>query len=100
MWSIHSLGIGFAMGRCSLFQESGRCDMALEREMATYQANLMDILSSEGRFVVIKGDEILGMWDFYEEALEAGYDEYGLEPFLVKKIQQSEPVYHFSRDIR
>ncbi|MHC5540918.1 hypothetical protein ACYOEI_22065 [Singulisphaera rosea] len=60
----------------------------------------MEILSSEGRFVVIKGDEILGMWDSYQDALEAGYHKYGLEPFLVKKIQQSEPVNHFSREVR
>jgi hypothetical protein len=75
------------------------CSMALEHELATYRANLMEMLGDEGKFVVIRGDEVLGVWPTYEKALGAGYDEYGLEPFLVKKIQRVEPVHYFSRDL-
>jgi hypothetical protein len=73
--------------------------MALEHEMATYQANLLELLANEGKFVVILGEEIAGAYDTYEEALEAGYGRYGLVPFLVKKISRVEPIQYFSRDL-
>ena len=74
--------------------------MALEREMATYQANLPELLANEGRYVVIKGEEIAGAFESYEGALQAGYDRFGLGPFLVKKIQRHEPIHYFTRDLR
>jgi hypothetical protein len=73
--------------------------MALEREIAAYQANLMELLQHEGRFVVIHGDEPRGVWDTYEEALAFGYEQFGLEPFLVKQIRPAEPIQYFSRDL-
>jgi hypothetical protein len=73
--------------------------MALEREMATYQANLMGLLANEGKYVLIHEDEIGGAFDTYEEALEFGYERYGLIPFLVKKISRVEPIQYFSRDL-
>jgi hypothetical protein len=75
--------------------------MGLEIEMATYHAHLMDLLQHEGKYVVIKGDEILGHpHDTLDDALGAGYDAYGLVPFLVKKISRVEEIHHFSRDLR
>ena len=73
--------------------------MSLERELATYHEHMLELLSSEGKFVLIRGDEIAGRYDSYEKALEAGYERYGLDPFLVKKIQRSEPLHYFSRDL-
>lgn len=73
--------------------------MALEHEMATYQTNLMELLVNEGKFVVIRGEEIAGAFDTYEEALEVGYNKYGLVPFLVKRISRVEPIQYFSRDL-
>jgi hypothetical protein len=60
--------------------------MSLERELATYQANILELLASEGKYVLIQGDDIAGCCDSYEGALEAGYDRYGLEPFLGKRL--------------
>ena len=72
--------------------------MALERELATYQANLMELAADEGKFVVIRGEEIAGVLDTYEDALEMGYEKFGLGPFLVRQIRKSEPIHYFSRD--
>lgn len=73
--------------------------MALETELATYHANLLEMLpENEGRFVVIKDQEILGAFEDYDKALEADYNRYGPVPFLVKKVQRHEPVHYFSRD--
>jgi hypothetical protein len=74
--------------------------MALEREMATYKTHLMELLANEGKFVVVRGEGIDGPYDSYEEALSAGYEKYGLEPFLVKQISRDEPIQYFSRDLR
>lgn len=73
--------------------------MALEREVATYEAHLMDLLASQGKYVLIRGDEIAGVFDTYEAALDRGYQEYGPVPFLVKVIQPAEPILHFGRDL-
>jgi hypothetical protein len=74
--------------------------MSFERELEIYNEHLIELLASEGKFVVIRGEEILGAFDTYEAALEAGYGRYGPVPFLVRKIQRSEPVHYFSRDIK
>jgi hypothetical protein len=60
---------------------------ALETELKTYEAQKDTLLAHEGKFVVIHGSEILGIYGSYEDALKAGYEKFKLEPFLVKKIQ-------------
>ena len=76
-----------------------RSSMALERELGIYQSNLIDLLADEGRFILICGEEIVGPFDTYEQTLEAGYQRFGLVPFLVKRIHKAEPIQYFSREI-
>jgi hypothetical protein len=72
----------------------------LEREMAVYREKLGDLLTDAGKYVVIKGEEILpGGFDDYESALEAGYERFGPSPFLVKQIAPAEPILYFTRDL-
>lgn len=74
--------------------------MALEHEMAVYRTNLMELVQHEGKYVVIKGDEILpDVYAGYEEALAAGYGRFGPVPFLVKQVHKTEPVLYFTRDL-
>ena len=47
-----------------------------------------------GRFVVVKGDQLLGAFDTIEEALGAGARSFGLSPFLVRRL--GEPVEQVS----
>jgi len=51
------------------------------------------LLSEEGKFVVIRGQEVAGTWGTYEDALQAAYERFGLTPFLVKKIQANGDSY-------
>jgi hypothetical protein len=74
--------------------------MALEHELAVYNEHLLELLPSEGKYVVIKGQDIAGVFDTLDEALSAGHGKYGPVPFLVKKIQATEPILHFTRDLR
>jgi hypothetical protein len=47
--------------------------------------------------VLIKGREVLGFYPRYEEALEAGYDRFEANRFLVKQILMYEPTYQLGR---
>jgi hypothetical protein len=73
--------------------------MALEKERQTYQRELPNLLPSEGKYVLIHGDGVVGVYDTYNDALKIGYDRFGLQPFLVKRIQAVEQVHCFTRNI-
>jgi len=75
-------------------------DVDFSVELATYDAHLPELLVSEGKFVLILGEEVGGVYDDYGAALDAGYEKYGLKPFLVKQICAAEPIHYFSRDLR
>jgi hypothetical protein len=73
--------------------------VALEKELKTFARELPNLLANEGKYVVVAGDSIIGIFSAYEDALQAGYEKRGLEPFLVKKIQAFEQAQYFSRDL-
>ena len=39
--------------------------MALELELETYKRKLPELLDAEGKFVLIRGDEVAGVLDTY-----------------------------------
>jgi len=59
----------------------------LEKESATFEKN-RDRLVGEalGRFVLIKDEDIHGIFDNEADAIRAGYEAFGNVPFLVKMI--------------
>jgi len=67
--------------------------MAFEKELETYRRALPDWIEQEGRWTLILGDEIGGVFDSREEATDQGYEKFGLAQFLVKQIHQVEPIY-------
>jgi len=74
--------------------------MTYEKELETYQGQLPALLATdEGKYAVIKNDAILGVYGTYEDALNAGYKEYGLVPFLVKQITAIEQIQYFTREL-
>jgi hypothetical protein len=40
-----------------------------------------------GRYAVVKGDEVVGVWDTLTDAVCAGHDRFRGEPCLVQEIQ-------------
>ena len=73
---------------------------SLAKELATYEREKDQlVLANEGKFVLIHGDAVAGIWDTYKDALAAGYSQFGLKPFLVKQIQGIERVLFFTRDL-
>lgn len=57
----------------------------LEAGLATYQRLLPTLGGDEGRFALISGNDLLGIFDTYRDSLENGAK--GLDPFLVKRIR-------------
>ncbi len=74
----------------------------LRAEIATYFRELPRLLAEghEGRFVLIKGDQIVGIWDTSGDALQAGYDRFGVgEPFLDQPIDSRDLTRPYPPDL-
>jgi len=72
----------------------------LEHELATFRMELPALLSDPrkvGQFVLVCGKMIDSFWPTMEAALAAGYDRFGLEPFLVKQVVADEKPAYFTR---
>jgi hypothetical protein len=68
---------------------TGAPESFFRQERATYEERAAELARYEGRYVVIKGREIAGVWPSYEEALDGGYDRFGPVTFFVKQIVAS-----------
>lgn len=66
----------------------------IAEEIATYKARLPELLAHEGRFVLIKGKDVIGFFDTSSEAIREGYRRFGVVPMLVKRIAAVEPVIY------
>jgi len=73
--------------------EASASPFPLAEEVRTYEAHLPGWADRQGQFVVIRGRDVLGFYPSHEDALEAGYDQLGSGPFLVKQILAHEPIY-------
>lgn len=78
--------------------------MPLESEIAAYRRELPNLLADghAGRFALIRGDQLAGVWDTFDDACQAGHDRFGLEPFLAQPIDASDltrpfPQQHSSK---
>jgi len=74
--------------------------MSLEQELKTYEKEKERLLpEAKGKFVLIKGDKIIGIYVSQEDALAEGYKKFGNEEFLVKEILELEAVNFFTRPV-
>lgn len=62
----------------------------LEKELAFYEKTLNNWLTEyPGKFVLVKGEELVGVYDTNEQALSAGASRFGLGSYLVRCIQKN-----------
>lgn len=76
--------------------------MALETELATFRRELPKLLAdsaTNGAFALVRGDAVTACFPTFDAALAAGYDRFGLEPFLVKQVVEREPPAYFPRNL-
>lgn len=62
-------------------------------ELATYEANKAELLKSHaGKFALIHGKEVVGVFDSETNALQEGYKRFGPVPLYIKEILPEESV--------
>jgi hypothetical protein len=84
------------------FRQKRGCDVVLEQELQTFQRELPALLADptkRGKYALVHGNTVEGVYPSLDAALDAGYDRFGLEPFLVKEIIEHEEPSYFSRNI-
>ena len=72
----------------------------LSKEIETYEKNKQMLLKeSSGKYVLIKNDQIVNIFDTYADAVKVGIDKFGNSPFLVKQILEIEPTQNFTSNL-
>jgi hypothetical protein len=67
----------------------------LYEEWELYRREVARLIAGgqEGKHVLIRGDQIIGIWDARDEANQEGLRRYLLQPYLVHQIRLHERVY-------
>jgi hypothetical protein len=68
---------------------NGENDLVVE--LTAYRDNLDTLLKDRGKYVVIKGSEIIGVYRARQSAMKAAF-RFAPGPVLVKEIVEQEPV--------
>jgi hypothetical protein len=75
----------------------------LETELETFRRELPRLLTdpaNRGKYVLIKGDKVLGVYPTLREAVDAGYGLVGVStPFLANRIIEHEEPLYFPRNL-
>ena len=72
----------------------------LAQEVKTYEKNKFHLLKeNRGKFVLIKEDCVISVFDTSTDAIKEGIDKFGNMPFLVRQILEIEQVQHFASHI-
>lgn len=74
--------------------------MLLEKELKTFDKRREQLLAEvKGRFVLIKGDDVLADFASYEGTLSEGYRRFGNEAFLVQQVKENDGLNFFTRSL-
>ena len=65
-----------------------RAEVLLATEIATFERELPRLLAEghERRWAVVKGSDVISVWDTVNDALQAAHERLGLEPFLLREV--------------
>jgi hypothetical protein len=85
-----------AMYHLGLSQQAIQEQVTLEKERKYFEQNLSKWLSEhKGMIVLVKGEEVIGFYNTFDEALADGARLYGFDSFLVRRIEEeSEQEIH------
>ena len=74
-------------------------DEILRRELQTYETHRRGLVDrgDGGRYVLISGEKVDGVYDSREEGLRVGYQTHGASPFLVREIRAEDRTWHVGR---
>jgi len=75
----------------NLFKEVYVMTDVLDTELKTYEEHRERLLgTASGKFVLIRNDQVEGVYDTKMDAINQGYKQFGNVPFLVKQILEVE----------
>ncbi len=66
--------------------------IAIEWNFYRHEVGRLLAEGQEGKWVLIKGEKIIGIWDTEQRAYEAALKEYLLQPVLIRQILAKESV--------
>lgn len=75
--------------------------MPLEQELRTFLRELPRLLAEgeEGRHALVKGDQVLSLWDTLEDAQQVAYLQPGVDrPFAIQEVDPKFLEYPWPRD--
>jgi hypothetical protein len=68
----------------------------LDTERQYFDQHKTELMAQfRGRFVVIKGEEVIGAYDTMGDALREGARRFGLDSFLARRVEESTPGASF-----
>lgn len=73
--------------------------MQLEQEWKTFEAHLPELKAHEGKYALIKGGTLFGVFETFDQAMDAGYARFGLQIFMAQKIRIKPAPLPFTRDL-
>ncbi len=71
----------------------------LKEEYEFYLSNKEKLLQYEGKFVLIKGNEIVDIFSSYEDALKGGLKRFGNSPFPIQQVKKIEDINYYFHGI-
>jgi len=72
----------------------------LKKEIETYNAHKAELVGqSKGKFVLIKDDKVVDVYDTKMDAIRQGYERFGNVPFLVKLVVEVEVPLEFTSNL-
>lgn len=67
--------------------------MALDTELRYFESIKGDLLQHhEGKYALVIGTDLVGVFDHSEEAYKAGIEQRGNVPMLIKRVSKDDPV--------
>ena len=63
----------------------------LQQELEFFERQRLELLArAPGKYALVKGSELIGIFETELEAARAGYRQIGNEPFLIKHIVEAD----------
>ncbi len=79
--------------------EENECDY-IEKQLSYFRSHIHGWEGHEGQFALIRNEKAVGFYSSYDIALQQGYQQFNLEPFIVKQVNLIEHPLTISRFIQ
>jgi len=69
----------------------------LETELRFFETHRAELVrEARGKYALVKGEQLIGVYEDPNAAIRAGYEHFGNEPFLVKEILEVDIPLNFT----